>query len=68
MRRLIRALRIAARDQRIPRPIRALAAFGVLPVPGPLDEAVLLLIAPVLALFYRAELREAWHRADTAAG
>ena len=66
MRRLIRALRIAARDPRIPRPVRAVAAFGVLPIPGPLDEIVLLLVAPVLALFYRAELRDAWRRADIA--
>lgn len=63
MKRLLRALRIAARDERIPRPIRAVAAFGLLPIPGPLDEAVLLLIAPVLALFYRRQLADAWRRA-----
>ena len=63
MKRLIRALKLAARDPRIPRPIRAVAAFGLLPIPGPLDEAVLLLVAPVLALFYRAELVDAWRRA-----
>jgi hypothetical protein len=60
VRRLLRALKLAARDPRIPRPVRAVAAFGLLPIPGPLDEAVLLLIAPVLWLFYRGELREAW--------
>ena len=43
--------------------MRAVAAFGLLPIPGPLDEAVLLLIAPVLAVFYRRELREAWANA-----
>lgn len=59
-RRLLRALKTVARDERIPRPIRAVAAFGLLPVPGPLDEVVLLLIAPVFLLFYRRELREAW--------
>ena len=42
MRRLIRAVRILARDGRIPRPLRWLAAVGLLPVPGPFDEAVLL--------------------------
>lgn len=63
LRRVIRALRIAAGDSRIPRPVRALAAFGVLPLPGPLDEAVLLVVAPVLLVFYRAELRDAWRRA-----
>ena len=65
MKRLIRALRLAARDSRIPRPIRAVAAFGLLPIPGPVDELVLLLIAPVLALFYRRQLADAWQRAAT---
>jgi hypothetical protein len=60
MRRLFRALRIAAKDERIPRWLRVIAAFGVAPIPGPVDEIVLLLVAPVLALFYRRELREAW--------
>ena len=60
MRRQLRTLKLAARDSRIPRPLRAVAAFGLLPIPGPLDEAVLLLIAPVLWLFYRRELAEAW--------
>jgi hypothetical protein len=43
--------------------VRAVAAFGLLPIPGPVDEAVLLFVAPVLALFYRRELRDAWERA-----
>ena len=60
MRRLLRAVKLLARDGRIPRPLRALAAFGVLPIPGPVDELVLLLIGVVLWLFYRQMLREAW--------
>lgn len=63
MRRFLRAVRIAARDQRIPRWVRALALLGAAPVPGPLDEVVLLLVAPILVVFYRAHLREAWQRA-----
>jgi hypothetical protein len=43
--------------------VRAVAAFGLLPIPGPLDEAVLVLIAPVFALFYRRELADAWQQA-----
>ena len=43
--------------------MRAVAAFGLLPIPGPLDEAVLLLLAPLLWLLYRRELRDAWLRA-----
>jgi hypothetical protein len=65
VRRLLRALKLAARDPRIPRPLRAVAAFGLLPIPGPLDEAVLLLVAPIFALFYRRQLADAWQRAAT---
>jgi hypothetical protein len=60
----IRAVRILARDGRIPRPLRGAAAFGLLPLPGPLDEAVLLLVGLVLSLVYRARLSEAWRAAD----
>jgi hypothetical protein len=38
----------------------------LLPVPGPFDELVLLLVAGVLFVFYRAPLREAWRHADAA--
>lgn len=60
MRRLLRAVKLLARDGRIPKPLRGLAAFGVLPIPGPVDEVVLLLVGVVLWLFYRQTLREAW--------
>jgi hypothetical protein len=58
--RCVRAVRLLARDGRIPRPLRWAAAFGVLPIPGPLDEVVLVLVAGVLWLFYRDRLRDAW--------
>jgi hypothetical protein len=61
--RLLRALRIAARDERIPRPLRWIAALGLLPIPGPFDEAILLLVAVPLGLFYRRPLIEAWRAA-----
>lgn len=60
--RSIRAARIVVRDERVPRPLRWLAALALLPVPGPFDEAVLLLVAPLLFVFYRDPLREAWTR------
>ena len=60
MRRLLRAVQLLARDGRIPKPLRGLAAFGLLPIPGPLDEAALLLVGTVLWLFYRRTLRDAW--------
>jgi hypothetical protein len=64
--RLIRAVRFLARDGRIPRPLRGAAAFGLPPLPGPLDEALLLLVGLVLALFYRERLTGAWRAAAQA--
>ena len=66
VRRSLRAARCAAKDKRIPAPLRWFAALGLLPVPGPFDEAVLLLVAIPLALFHRAPLHEAWQRAGDA--
>lgn len=61
--RMIRAVRILARDGRIPRPLRWLVLLGVAPVPGPFDEAVLLVAAALLFAFYRGPMREAWREA-----
>ena len=63
MRRAIRAVSLLARDGAIPRPLRGLVVFGLLPLPGPLDEAAALLAAGLLALFYRERMRAAWRRA-----
>jgi hypothetical protein len=62
-RRLIRAARFGATDPRIPRPLRWFAALGLLPIPGPFDEIVLVIVAIPLGLFYRRPLQEAWLRA-----
>ena len=59
-RHVVRAVMTAATDTRIPRPLRWLAALGLLPIPGPFDEALLFLVALPLALFYRRPLAEAW--------
>jgi hypothetical protein len=64
--RAIRAARVVARDSRVPRPLRWLAAIALLPIPGPFDEAVLLVVAPLLWLFHRGPLREAWQAAGRA--
>jgi hypothetical protein len=61
--RAFRAVKLAATDERIPRPLRWLAALGLAPIPGPFDEVVLLVVALPLALFYRQPLKEAWQEA-----
>jgi hypothetical protein len=66
LKRTIRAVRLAATDKRIPTPLRWLAALGLAPIPGPFDEALLLIVAIPLALFYREPLADAWTRARLA--
>ena len=61
--RTARAVRIVVGHAGIPRPIRWLAAIGLLPIPGPFDEAVLLVVALILFVFYRPQLKQAWREA-----
>jgi hypothetical protein len=61
--RTIRALKLLARDGRIPKPLRWIAGLALMPIPGPVDEVILLLIAPILFVLYRVPMREAWERA-----
>jgi len=63
LRRVLRAVRLLARDNRLPRWLRGLAAVGVAPIPGPFDEAVLLVVAAILWIGYRERLRAAWRDA-----
>jgi hypothetical protein len=56
-------MKVIARDSRVPKPLRWIAAVGLLPIPGPVDEAVLLLVAPVFLIFYREPMRDAWRQA-----
>ena len=63
MKRTLRAVRLLARDERLPRWLRGLAAVGLAPIPGPVDELVLLVVAAILWLGYRDRLRAAWRDA-----
>ena len=60
LRHLVRAVKIVIRDGRIPKPLRWGGALGLLPVPGPFDEVVLLIVGGLLWLFYRDRLKTAW--------
>jgi hypothetical protein len=62
--RTISSVKLLAKDEQIPRPLRWLAVLGLLPVPGPFDEAVLLLVGGLLWTFYRDRMREAWRGAE----
>jgi hypothetical protein len=66
--RTVNAIRLLARDERIPKPLRWVAGLGLLPIPGPMDEFVLILIAPIFLAFYRKPMREAWRRSPRPKG
>jgi hypothetical protein len=68
VRRTARAVKIVVRHRAIPRPLRWLAGFALLPIPGPFDEAVLLVVAAILFVFYRRELQQAWREAAERTG
>ena len=63
LKRIVRAVRLLARDGGLPRWLRGLAAIGLAPIPGPFDEVVLLVVAAILWLGYRERLRTAWRDA-----
>ncbi len=54
---------LLTRDERVPKGLRWVAAIGLLPIPGPFDEALLVVVAPFFLVFYREQLRDAWRRA-----
>jgi hypothetical protein len=61
--RAIRATALVVRDKRIPRPLRWAGGLGLLPIPGPFDEAVLLIVGVLLFALYRKRMLEAWRAA-----
>lgn len=63
LRRLGVCVTILARDRRIPKPPRGAVAVGSMWLPGPLDDAILLLVAVPALLFYRQSMRAALEQA-----
>ena len=45
------------KEPHLPRPLRWLLAFALLPIPGPVDELALLAGAATIAVFYRTRFR-----------
>ncbi|HWX09711.1 MAG TPA: hypothetical protein VNY33_07025 [Gaiellaceae bacterium] len=68
LRRTVAAVRLLVRDGGLPRWLRGLAAVGLAPIPGPVDEVVLLVVAAILWLGYRDRLRAAWREAEAVRG
>lgn len=56
MRRHLRIARRLAHDKAVPRWLRALLVFGLLPIPGPVDNVALLVALVILWTCYRARI------------
>jgi hypothetical protein len=57
VRRHFRVAKALATDKSIPRWVRMLAVFGVLPIPGPVDDFALGLAALIIVVFYRHRVK-----------
>ena len=53
MRRHLNVARRLARDPLIPKWLRLLLLFGLLPIPGPVDDLVVVVVAAVIVVRYR---------------
>jgi len=59
-RRVIRCGKAIARSSDVPRWLRWLFVFGVMPIPLCIDEAALVLAVALMLIAYRPALRRAW--------
>jgi hypothetical protein len=53
MTRHLRIVRRLARDPMIPRWLRLALLLGLLPIPGPVDDLVVVVVALIIVTFYR---------------
>ena len=63
MGRLLRMARALVSDKRVPRGVRPAIALSLLPWPGPLDEALLVVALVVLAVMRPGVIGELWREA-----
>lgn len=52
-----RVAKALARDPELPRWLRAMLVFGLLPIPGPVDDVVAGAAAIIIVVFYRHRIR-----------
>lgn len=65
IRRTLRTARSLATDQRVPRWLRWLFLFGLLPIPViPIDELALVVALGILATFHRDLVTDAWRKSN----
>jgi len=60
MKRLIRTTKELIKEDKLPRWLKIMAAFGIAPIPGPVDEIILFLVAIILIIFYRTLVLTTW--------
>lgn len=58
--RVVRTGKTIARSDDVPRWLRWLFVFGVMPIPLCLDEIALVVAVGLMLVLYRATLRSAW--------
>lgn len=67
-RHLIATATALARDARIPRWLRWLFAFGLMPIPLFFDELALIVATALMAVFHHRTVREVWQATASSAG
>jgi hypothetical protein len=60
IRHLLRAAKVLARDPGVPRWLRSLFVFGLLPIPLFFDEVALLLATGMMFVYHRHRVARAW--------
>lgn len=61
LRHLVRTGKFLIKSEELPRWLKWAALFAALPIIGPLDELVGIVVLLVLLIFYRGLVKQAWH-------